>query len=347
MRVAIATVQVPFIRGGAEILAENLKHQLIVRGHEAEIVTMPFKWYPARTILNCIRAARLIDLTEVNGLPVDRVICLKFPIYYTKHDNKVLWLLHQHRQAYELFGTEYGDLDKMERGEQVRRTIVRCDNRYLPEHRSLYTISTTVSDRLRKYNGISSVPLYHPPSGYEKLRCADFGDYVFMPGRFDRLKRQHLLVEAARYTKTPVRIVIAGQGDPRYGGMLRSIIDTYGLQDKVKLLGYISEDAKAEYYANALCVYYGPFQEDYGYVTLEAFFSGKPVITHPDSCGPLEFVGHGHNGCVVDPDPRAIAEALDRLYEDRALAEQLGEQGGKLMKDLHIDWDHAIARLLQ
>jgi glycosyltransferase involved in cell wall biosynthesis len=347
VKIAIATVQVPFIRGGAEYLAENLKSQLVERGYETDIISMPFKWYPASTIKNSIQASQLIDLTEVNGIPIDLLICLKFPVYYTRHENKVLWLLHQHRQAYELFGTEYSELDIMEQGNEVRDMIVNYDNQLIPEHKKLFTISSTVSNRLIKYNGIDSTPLYHPPMGYENLHCRDFGDYVFIPGRLDAMKRQHILIEALRHTKTPVQVIIAGIGDPRYIQRLRSIIEIYGLQDKVQLLGLISENEKVEYYSDALCVYYGPYQEDYGYVTLEAFFSGKPVITHTDSNGPLEFVMNNSNGFVVEADPEAVAEKLDLLFENKWMAAEMGGKGRKLMKDLNIHWDHVIERLVK
>jgi glycosyltransferase involved in cell wall biosynthesis len=347
VRIAIATVQVPFIRGGAEYLAENLKSQLVERGYETDIISMPFKWYPATTIKNSILTSQLIDLTEVNGIPIDLLICLKFPVYYTRHENKVLWLLHQHRQAYELFGTEYSELDIMEQGNEVRDMIVNYDNQLIPEHKKLFTISATVSNRLITYNGIHSVPLYHPPTGYENLHCRDFGDYVFIPGRLDAIKRQHILIEALRHTKTPIQVIIAGIGDARYTQRLRSIIEIYGLQDKVQLLGLISETEKVHYYSDALCVYYGPYQEDYGYVTLEAFFSGKPVITHKDSSGPLEFIKDNSNGFVVEADPKAVAEKSDLLYENKRIAAEMGGRGRKLMNDLNIHWDHVIERLVR
>ena len=85
MRIVIATVQVPFVRGGAEVLAEGLREVLHAQGHEAEIVTMPFKWYPPERILDQVLICRLLDLTESCGTAVDRVIGLKFPAYLIPH----------------------------------------------------------------------------------------------------------------------------------------------------------------------------------------------------------------------------------------------------------------------
>ena len=66
-------------------------------------------------------------------------------------------------------------------------------------------------------------------------------------------------------------------------------------------------------YARCACVFYAPWDEDYGLVTLEAFHSGKPVVTTDDSGGVLEFVKDGETGLVTRPDPLAVAESLARL----------------------------------
>jgi glycosyltransferase involved in cell wall biosynthesis len=230
-------------------------------------------------------------------------------------------------------------------GKLLRKLIMNYDNKYIPECKKVFTLSQTVSERLKRYNGISSIPLYHPPSGYEKFHNEDVGDYVFCPARLEELKRQHILIEALRYTKTPVKVLLAGKGKQGYIERIKSMIETYSLSDKVQFLGWISEEEKIKYYANALTVYYGPYQEDYGYVTLESFFSGKPVVTHDDSGGPLEFVKDGMNGFVLNTDPAAVAEKLDFLYEKKQFAKEMGNNGLSLIKSLNINWDTVIERL--
>jgi glycosyltransferase involved in cell wall biosynthesis len=346
MKIAIVTVQVPFISGGAEIHAESLQRELRARGHEAEIVTIPFKWYPPERLLDCMAMARLIDLTEVNGQQIDKVIALKFPAYYVEHPDKVCWILHQHRQAYELYGTPYGDLHHDESGQCVAAEIKRWDKAFLPKSRKLFANSKTVAERLRTYNQIEAEPLYHPPANYQHYRCADNQDYILYAGRFDTIKRQHLLVEAISLTKTPVKAIIIGSYVGEYGKQVQQTIKTLGLQDRVQCLGMVDEEKKLDLYAHALGVYNGVYQEDYGYVTLEAFFASKPVITHTDSGGPLEFVRHGENGYVLEPDAKAIAQVLDKLYNDRKLAQALGKAGNNLLKCMEINWDNVIKRLL-
>lgn len=346
MKIAIATVQVPFITGGAEILCNMLKDELIKRGHKAEIVTIPFKWYPTKQLVNSMMMGRLMDLSEVNGEKIDKVIVMKFPAYYVKHDNKVMWLMHQHRQAYDLWGTEYSDLTDLPDGEEIRDMIKSCDEKYIPECKKIFTIAATTSKRLKEFNHIDSTPLYHPPLNYEALHCESYGDYIFYASRIDSIKRQRLLVEAAKYIKSDAKIVIAGSGAQKELDYIDKIIKDNKLEDRVKMAGFISEEEKINYYANCLAVYFGAYNEDYGYITLESFFAEKTVIVHKDAGGPLEFVEDGKNGYVIDDNAKAIAKKIDFLYENREKAKELGQNGKKSLLEKNMNWDYVIEQLL-
>lgn len=346
MKIAIAMVQVPFITGGAEIHAQMLRDELKKRGHQADIVTIPFKWYPSETLLDCMMAGRMMDLTEVNGEKIDMVIAMKFPAFYVKHENKVLWLLHQHRQAYDLWGTEYGDLDKMQNGEWVRDIIRKHDTEYISEAKAIFTNAKNTSNRLLKFNGIKSEALYHPPLNYKKLYCNEFQDYIFYASRIDPMKRQRLLVEAARYVKSDVKFVIAGSGSKNELEYINELIKKYKLENKVILPGFISEEEKINYYANCLGVYFGAYDEDYGYITLESFFSKKPVIVHKDAGGPLEFIVDGENGFIIDTDPKVLANKIDYLYENKIQAKTMGEDGFFSLQEKNVNWDYVISKLL-
>lgn len=346
MKIAIATVQVPFITGGAEILTRLLQQELVNRGHETEIVSIPFKWYPSETLLNCMLMGRMMDLTEVNGEKIDLIIAMKFPAYYVKHPNKILWLMHQHRQAYDLWGTEYGDIHNWKDGAFIKKSIFTNDNAFIREARSVFTIANNSTRRLKKYNNISATTLYHPPINHEKLCCKGLENYVFYPSRIDKMKRQRLLVEAARFLKTDAKIYLAGKGSESEMGYLNSLISKYGLEDKIKMLGFVTEEEKIRYYANCLGVYFGAYDEDYGYITLEAFFSKKPVIVHKDAGGPLEFVNDGKNGYILKPDPRNIARKIDEWSLNKGLAEEMGVNGYNSILEKNITWDYVIDSLL-
>ncbi len=345
MKVAIASVQVPFTRGGAESHAESLREALRERGYEADIVTIPFKWYPPSTLIGCMIAARMTDLTEVDGERIDLVIALKFPAYYLKHPNKVVWLLHQHRQAYDLWETEFGDLHNLPEGKMVRETIVANDRDFLSESRTIYTNSRLVSDRLRLYNGLDSTPLYHPPPNHQQLHCSSYEPFIFYPSRIDPMKRQRVLVEAAALLNSSMQVVIAGRGSAREMDALARLISERGLAGRVHLLGEISEPEKIDYYARCSAVYFGAFQEDYGYVPLEAFLSHKPVIAFENGGEALQFIRDGENGFVVKDNPASVACAIERLATESGLAQWLGERAFRTMRTLDINWDHVVACL--
>ncbi len=347
MRILIATVQVPFIRGGAEILAEGLQGALRAEGHEAVIVTIPFKWYPPERILDHMLACRLLDLTESAGIPVDRVIGLKFPAYFVPHPNKTLWILHQHRTAYELWDHPLGDLIPFPNGLQIRDAIRQADQQLIPQAKTVFTIARNVSRRLKQYNGIDSIPLYHPPPHAEQFYRAEAEDFLFFPSRLSPLKRQFLVLEALAQTRQPVRVRFAGVADsPPYAEELKALAHTLRVHRRVEWLEQVSEEEKYRLYAHALGVIYPPLDEDYGYVTLEAILSSKPVITCADSGGPLEFVLPRQTGLIAEPTPAALASAMDELYENRHQAWTMGAAGRDHYESLDISWSAVVHRLL-
>lgn len=346
MKILVVNTQAPYVYGGAEFHADNLVSALQKSGHEVDLVKIPFNWVPPRRILDQILAVRLLDVTESFGNPVDLVIGLKFPAYFVKHPNKVLWVLHQHRLAYEQWDPKAGGPDLVLNA-QVRESIIRADNQFIPEARKIFANSKTVAERLKRFNGIDSTVLYHPPPGFESLCAGAYGDYVFYPSRMGAIKRQHLAIEAMQHVRNGVRLLLAGSPmTPVYESRLRDLVEKLGLQAKVEFLGHVSEDEKRRLYSNALAVVYVPRGEDYGYVTLEGFFSGKAVITCADSGGPLEFVRHDETGLVSEPESKALGDAIDSLVADREKARRLGQSAMDLVKGLDLSWEHVVASLV-
>lgn len=339
MRICICATQVPFSRGGAEIHMESLHRELLKRDFDAELVTVPFSWTPRLQLLKSALAWRLLDLKTMTGERPDLVIATRFPSYLIKHPNKVVWLIHQFRQAYDLLGTRYSDFGAGAEDQAVVQMVRKMDNRTLSEARALYTIAGNTAKRLKKFNGLEATPLYAPPQLGSAYRSGPFGDYVFAVGRLDEMKRFDLLVQAMRHVGSGVRCKIAGSGPESEN--LRQRIEQAGLGDRVELLGWVDEQRLVELYANCLAVFYAPYDEDYGYVTVEAFKSGKPVVTAIDSGGVLEFVVDGRSGFVCAPDASStFAARFDALFEDRELAATLGETGRGLVAE--ITWDRVI-----
>jgi glycosyltransferase involved in cell wall biosynthesis len=340
--VLVCEAQVPFVHGGAEVHVRQLVRELRARGYAAELVSVPFKWYPKEEILPHAAAWRLLDLSESNGRPVDLVIASKFPTYFVRHPRKVAWLIHQYRAAYELCGTEYSDFAHTELDVGLRDTLMRLDTEMLSECQAIFANARNTASRLEKFNGLRAEALYHPPHLAGRLVAGPYGDYVLSVGRIESVKRVDLLVNAMVSVDRPVRLVVAGDGTQRAN--VERIAAERGVTDRITFLGSVGDDDLVDLYAGALTVAYPPFDEDFGYVTLESFLARKPVITCTDSGGPNEFVRDGINGFVCAPDADEIASAINRLAADRGRAATMGDAGREVA--VSITWDGVIERLI-
>jgi glycosyltransferase involved in cell wall biosynthesis len=344
MRILICTTQVPFTRGGAESHVEGLQRALIEAGHQAETVALPFKWYPPPEIMRSAMAWRMLDLSAANGQSIDLVVGMKFPAYLVAHPNKVLWILHQHRAAYNLWGTQFDDLSTYPEGPRIREWIKHCDEKFIPEAKQVFANSRTVADRLKQYNNLESRVLYHPPPLADRLRAGEQRDYIFYPSRMEPQKRQELLIEAMKHVRVPVKAVFAGSSsDAKH---YESLIKQHGVSDRVCVRGFVSDDELIDLYAHALAVAYIPFDEDYGYVTLQGMLAAKPVIVPTDGGGATEFVEDGVTGSIVEPDPKAIAAAIDQLHSDRERALRLGEQARDKIASANLSWSNVVEKIL-
>ena len=340
--ILVCEAQVPFVHGGAEVHVRELVRELRARGYEAELVSVPFKWYPKEEILPHAAAWRLLDLSESNGRPIDLVIASKFPTYFVRHPNKVAWLIHQYRAAYELCGTPYSDFAHNDADVGLRDTLIKLDTEMLGECRRIYTNARNTASRLAKFNALPAEPLYHPPRLAARLTPGAYGDYVLCVGRIESVKRVDLAIGAMAAVAPPVRLVIAGDGTQRANA--ERLAAESGVADRITFLGSVDDERLIALYRDALAVVYPPFDEDFGYVTLEAFLARKPVITCTDSGGPNEFVVHGGNGYVCAPAPEAIAAAIEELAGNRARAAAMGDAGFDVAR--RITWDGVVEKLV-
>ena len=340
MRIAVCVPQVPFARGGAEIFADDLVAELRARDHEADLVTVPYKWYPGERVLSQAFLWRLLDLDEADGRPIDLVIATKFPSYAVRHPNKVVWLLHQFRQAYELDRTALGQFGETAEERAARRAVQRLDRVALGEAKKLFATSRNVAERLERSTGLVAEVMPHPPQELP-YRTESYDDFVLSVGRLDRAKRHELLLEALA-TDPALRCVIVGDGPDR--NRLEQLAERHGLDGRARFAGRVDEDELADLYARCLAVYYAPVDEDFGMVPYEAFLAEKPVVTTTDSGGPLEIVTDRRTGLVCEPRASALAEACSWLRAHLDEAKAWGRAGKEIAR--RVSWDETIARLL-
>lgn len=348
-RVIVLGAQVPFVRGGAELLNEELVRQINLWGKDrqvvAELVQLPYRWYPETEILSSLLAWRLLDLNESNGQKIDLCICTKYPTYAASHANKVLWLVHQHRAFYDLERTRFDLPHLTSRDVAVRDALRASDKELLSEIEPRHTISQTVTDRLQHYTGLSSEVLYPPSKLAPFITSGDYGDYVLCIGRLESMKRPDLLIRASQHVPH-AKVVIVGTGACDYARSLAPLVRELGLEGRVELAGFVEDAKLLNLIANCRAVFYSPVDEDYGFATLESFGAHKPVITVDDSGEVGRLVQSTGSGWVTSPTPEAIAESLGDCYaKSGAQLRSLAEEGYRLSTT--ITWERVLSALVE
>lgn len=342
MKIVLASTFVPFINGGARFIVEWLEEKLLEHGHEVERFYLPFIDSP-NDLLDQTAALRMMDLTQAS----DRLIAFRPPAHVLRHPHKVLWFIHHIRAYYDMWDTEFGP-PPTPRNKALRSSLHRLDTISITEAKQIFTNSKIVAERLQTFNGIAAEPLYPPIFNPERFHCAAYGEEIVAICRMEPHKRQHLLIEALKHTKTPVKLRLCGKSSGEgYALELANLARDDRLEGKLLLEDrWISEDEKASLLASALAVAYAPKDEDsYGYPSLEGAHAEKAVITTSDAGGVLELVEDGRNGFVCPPDPQALAERFDQLYRDRSLARRMGRANRTRLRELRIDWDRVVTAL--
>jgi glycosyltransferase involved in cell wall biosynthesis len=343
-RIAVVTSGLPFGEGGHLVIVRSLVQALREAGHQADAVLTPQNRFGRQA------AAYLATwLTDVgvgqDGGRVDQVISFRYPSYAVRHDAHVCWLNHRMREYYDLWDRFSATLT-LSQGvkERVRRTLMHGADRWLLTRNvdRLFAQSATIAGRLRRFGGIEAEVLYPPPPP-RAYRCDRYGDYLFAVSRLTPLKRLDLVVRAlARPEAAGVRCVIAGDGECR--GDLAALVRELGLDGRVTLVGEVDSNQLVEHLAACRAVCFPARDEDFGFVTVEAFAAAKAVVTCTDSGGPAELVRDGVQGFVTDPTPEALAPALARLAADEPLAARMGAAG--LDAVAGMTWPRVVERLL-
>ena len=343
-RIAVVTSSPLFVEGGHLVMARALVRALREAGHESELVLTPQNRFGRQA--SAYLATWLTDAgMGHNGQRVDQVISLRYPSFAIRHPVHVCWLNHTMREYYDLWDQFSSRLSPQGRlKERIRRTLIRRADTYCFKHhvKKLFTQSKAVSERLARWNNVEGEPL-HPPPPQRPYRCDGYGDYLFFASRLTPLKRADLVVRAlARPEARGTHCVIGGDGEDRPN--LERLAGDLGLADRVSFTGRLSESALVDHLARCRAVVFPPQNEDYGFVTVEAFAARKAVITCADSGGPLDLVRAGENGWIVEPQPAAMATAMAEATDDRGKAERLGAQGHQDIREL--SWPNVVRKLV-
>lgn len=319
-------------RGGAEAFHDGFCDALSRIGWDVSKIRLAVDESSFEGVLQAYLDAYDLDVSRY-----DLVISSKAPSYAVRHPRHICYLQHTIRVFYDMYEYEYpqpwGGLAAQ------RERILALDSGLLAPSRvaKIFTNGDETTRRLQKFNGFESEVLY-PGLLRDHFREGRFDRYLFIPGRLHRWKRIGLLVDAMHHASSDIELRIAGTGEDEEDLRARAKGDP-----RIRFLGRLSDSECIEQYSNAMAVPFVPIMEDFGYITLEAFRSGKPVITCLDSGTPVDLVTRSGGGLVVEPDPRAVAGAIDRLAADRDLCREMGMNGKQAT--LGVTWEAAARRV--
>lgn len=325
-------------KGGAENLYDGLVNALIKKGHKTKKIEVIVDESSFDNILKSYCECFYKDLSDY-----DLVISTKAPTYMVRHPNHISYLLHTIRVFYDMFDKELNPRNK--ENQKQRKLIHEFDKYGLDTSRikKHYVIGHAVVNRLNEadsfWNKIEFEvipPATHISNFKEPLK----GEYIFLPGRLHRWKRVDLIIKSMKFVKNDVKLLIAGTGEDE------SRLKELAKSDKrIEFLGFVSDEKLVDFYSKSLLVPFVPKNEDFGYVTIEAFKSKKPVITCTDSGEPTYYVKDGVNGYVVEPNPKKIADKIDYFIENPNEVKRMGVNGYNSVLD--ITWENAVSKLLK
>lgn len=343
MKIALCSSFVPFLYGGGRNIVDWLETKLQEAGQQVEKVYLPQVDSPEQLFQQKM-AYRWLDLGSA-----DRMICIRPPAHFIPHPKKIVWFIHHIRLFYDLWDSPYRHLPDNLKYRGIRDTLHALDTAALREAKKIFSNSKLVSQRLKTFNQLDSEVLYPPILEPEQFYCKHYNKEIVCISRVEHHKRQHLLVEAMEYVQTPVHLRLCGvSSNVDYAQKLTNTITRLGLNQRVKFENrWISEKEKREILSDCLALAYLPLDEDsYGYPCLEASHASKPILTTSDSGGVMELVEDGVNGYVTESSPRAIAEAMDKLYSNIKSTKVMGKNAKSRLDDLNINWSYVLQRLL-
>jgi glycosyltransferase involved in cell wall biosynthesis len=337
-KIVVVTSSPAATDGGHLIIGRALVQALAESGHDASLLVTPDYGF-GRNVSTYWANWQ----TEVGR--ADQVISLRYPSYAIRHHPHVCWLNHTIREYYDLWPRFSATLSTANRvKERIRRAGLHTVDRWLLTRNvdQVVAQSATVQKRLASDFGIAANVVW-PPAPQRPYRCDDYGDYVFTVSRLVPPKRVDLLVRAlAEPVALSVRAVIAGDGECRPS--LERLASSLGVANRIEFTGHLPESELIGHLARCRAVSFTPLQEDYGFVTVEAFAASKAVITCRDSGGPAELVDDGVTGLLADPTPDSLAAALARASNDTGLAQRMG--AAAKTRASALTWQDAVGRLL-
>jgi glycogen synthase len=163
------------------------------------------------------------------------------------------------------------------------------------------------------------------------------GPYILFVGRVSRQKGMTHLIDAMKYVDPGVKCVLCSSA-PDTKELEEEIAARVAAEPRVLWINYLlREEQYVELYSHAAVFCCPSVYEPFGIINLEAMSCGTPVVASAVG-GILETVVDGETGLLVPPaDPRALAEAINKLLRDPEMARQFGRNGRRRVEQ-YFSW---------
>ena len=322
---AIVTSSPPGVEGGHLVIARALVAAAREAGHDARLVVTPDYGFGRQAR---VLPRQLADRRRRRR--VDQVISLRYPSYAVRHPAHVCWLNHTMREYYDLWPRFAASISARARvKERVRRALharggpVAAD---APRHRGRRAVPHGPAPAGRRRS--ASAPTCSGRRRRQRAyRCDGYGDYIFAVSRLTPLKRLDLLVRALAEpaARQRARGHRRRRREPRRA-CERLAVDARRRRRASRSLGRVDDEQRCST-TSARCraVCFPPLDEDYGFVTVEAFASAQGRRDVPRQRRPGRARAPRRDGLCVRPDagrrspaPRVVCATT------AALAERLG-----------------------
>jgi len=176
--------------------------------------------------------------------------------------------------------------------------------------------------------------------------ASDAPEFFLFVGTLEPRKNLERLLQAFAIIPSQIRqdiklFIVGGKG---WGGInLNSLLRKFGLQDSVKIFGYVSDEQLGELYSRAMFLAMPSLYEGFGLPLVEAMACGTPVLSSNLS-SMVEVVGGA--GVLVDPwSVESISVGLVRLLGDSELRRGLSIQG--VIRSKFFNWDNTARKTME
>jgi len=370
------------IVGGFELVLDRIIEGLESDGHRVRLIPVDVTdlrspvfgsvvsdaaWNAAPEFFRYLSTVERCHRVDTSG--VDLLISTQPGSFAARHPNHMALMYHHQRVFYDLAevfvkaGFAPADLHA-----ECVAEVRRIDSELFARVDGFLACSEEFERRLRDYNGIGSLGVFHAGIGFrsEQSRSPEPtppGDTILCVSRHEFPKRTELFAQAAAvHRRASVMIGAGGRmawtshlADRWLAGNVAAA-DTPAEQtwlcrvpDEFQVIGMPTEVANLRFagrvsteeldaaYREARCVVAPAFREDYGLTVIEAMSHGRPVIVCADGGGLVDFVQHGVNGLVVEPTALAVAEAVEDLSTNPEKAAEMGRAA--LERSREFSWE--------